>query len=131
MNDEVKFSLGGFSFTWDDAKAIANIRKHHVSFEIAAEVLLDKYAVDMYDDFHSEYEERYKIIGRIMDKETILSVIYVERVNRGNVELIRIISAREATRKEKELYGMELPERLSARQRRSNRTYEDNQRRGY
>ncbi|MBQ3695120.1 MAG: BrnT family toxin [Synergistaceae bacterium] len=75
--------------------------------------------------------DRYKIIGRIMDKETILSVIYVERVNRCNVELIRIISAREAARKEKELYGMELPERLSARQRRSNRTYEDNQRRGY
>lgn len=102
MNDEIKFSLDGFSFTWDDAKALANIRKHHVSFEIAAEVLLDKYAVDMYDDLHSENENRYKIIGRIMDKETILSVIYVERVNLGNVELIRIISAREATRKKKE-----------------------------
>ena len=119
MNDEVKFHLGGFSFTWDDAKAIANIRKHHVSFEVAAEVLLDNNAVDTYDYFHSKDENRYKIIGRIMDKEIILSVIYVERINVGNVELIRIISAREATRKEKELYGMELSERLPAKQRRS------------
>ena len=131
MNDEVKFSLGGFSFTWDDAKAISNIRKHHVSFEVAAEVLLDEYAVDMYDNFHSKDEDRYKIIGRIMDKEEILSVIYVQRVKFGDADLIRIISAREATRKEKELYGMELPGRLSAKQRRGNRTYENNQRRRY
>lgn len=131
MNDKVKFHLGGFSFTWDDAKAIANIRKHHVSFEIAAEVLLDKYAVDMYDNFHSKDEDRYKIIGRIMDKETILSVIYVERINLGNVELIRIISAREATRKEKEIYGMGLSEGLPSKQRRSTRTYENDTRRRY
>ena len=131
MNDEVKLTLDNFYFTWDDSKASANLRKHHVSFEIAAEVLLDEYAVDVYDAQHSNYEDRYKIIGRILNKEMILSVIYVERINLGNVELICIISAREATRKEKELYGMELPERLSAKQRRSYRTDEDDQRRGY
>ena len=65
MNDEIKFSLDGFSFTWDDAKALANIRKHHVSFEIAAEVFADKYAVNLYDDnddMHDE-DEPYIIRG--------------------------------------------------------------------
>ena len=131
MNDEIKLVLGEFCFTWDDNKAKANVRKHKVLFEVAAEVFLDKYAVDFPDELHSEDEDRYKIIGRTRNKTLILSVIYVERNGVDNVELYRIISAREADREEKKFYGLELPGRLPAKQRRSNSPYDDNQRRRY
>ena len=63
MHDEVKIVLENHSFTWDDEKEKANIRKHGVTFRLAAEVFMDEHAVDKYDELHSYGEDRYQIIG--------------------------------------------------------------------
>ncbi len=52
-----------YDFEWDPAKALANIRKHGVSFEEAASVLLDLLALTVYDQAHSHLEERWFTLG--------------------------------------------------------------------
>ena len=120
-NDKVKFTQDWLSFTWDDAKAIENIRKHDVTFEIATEVFLDKNAVYFYDELHDEDEPRFQVIGTTKGPERVLFVVYVERFSEHNVELLRIISARDANEKEMRIYGMGLPGGLSAHERGSNK----------
>lgn len=73
-----------------------NKKKHRVSFETAARVFLDENFIDDYDEIHSDFEDRYKIIGKI---DEVLTVIYTERSDRN-----RIISARRANKKEREDY---------------------------
>ena len=51
------------NFEWEPAKAVANVRKHGVSFEEAATVFADPLAVSYYDPDHSENENRYIIVG--------------------------------------------------------------------
>ena len=81
---------------WDTNKNDVNVKKHHISFETAARVFLDENRLDYYDIVHSMNEDRYITIGLV--KEVIV-VVYTLRKTR-----IRIISARLATRKERELY---------------------------
>lgn len=81
---------------WDTNKNDANMKKHHISFETAARVFLDENRLDYYDIVHSMNEDRYITIGLV---EEVIVVVYTLRKTR-----IRIISARLATRKEKELY---------------------------
>lgn len=119
MNDEIKYTWKGMTFTWDDAKAIANFRKHKVTFELAAEVFADKYAVNLYDELHDENEPRFQIIGTTEGDVRVLFVVYVERVYNDDIELLRIISARDANEKEMKIYGMGLPGGLSEIERRS------------
>ena len=85
-------------FEWDDAKAVANLRKHRVSFEEATEVFDDPYALDDRDTEHSYNEERFFVIG--YSAVRMLYVVFVER--RDNV--IRIISARLPTPAERKAY---------------------------
>ena len=96
MKLDVTYELGEYKFVWDSEKAIINKKKHKVSFETAARVFLDENLVDDIDDFHSDFEDRFKIIGKV---GTILTVIYTERGDRN-----RIISARSATKKEVKKY---------------------------
>ena len=100
---EIKLRLGGMLFTWDDEKEKANIHKHDVDFSIAARIFLDK---DVWLEYNStdEYsgEELWDAIG-VFDAG-ILFVVYVERISVYGTDVIRIISAREATRKEKKRY---------------------------
>ena len=91
-----EYLLEGYSFEWDDEKYQANIKKHGIYFEDAARVFFDKNAVYYYDELHSDDEDRIKVIGMV---EKILTVIYTERG-----EANRIISARNATKKEREDY---------------------------
>lgn len=93
---DVNFELGDLKFVWDAEKAKINKQKHKVSFEIAARVFLDDNNLDDYDEFHSDFEDRNKIIGRVGN---ILTVIYIEREDRT-----RIISARRANKKETDAY---------------------------
>ena len=93
---DVNFELGDLKFVWDKNKAEINWKKHKVYFETAAKVFFDKNHIDDYDEFHSNFEDRNKIIGRV---GKILVVIYTERS-----EKIRIISARLANKKEQEDY---------------------------
>lgn len=90
-------------FDWDQRKAAANERKHGVSFEQAMEAFEDANAVVMADDDHSDDEElRERLIG-LSSKGVLLVVFVVRDHDDGDVK--RIISARKATRKEKEVYA--------------------------
>ena len=83
--------------TWDLVKAEANIEKHGISFDEAATVLLSETAIRFEDDHHDE--ERFISIG-YSSKARILMVVYCYWFE----EEVRIISARRATRKEREQY---------------------------
>ena len=93
---DVTFELGDLKFVWDKEKAVINKKKHKVSFETAARVFLDENSIDNFDEFHSNFEDRIKIIVRV---GKILAVIYTERSDRN-----RIISARHATKEEEDEY---------------------------
>jgi len=88
-------------FNWDDDKNKANIRKHGISFNEAATVFLDENALFMTDEEHSDYEERFIIMGLSAN----LRLLVVCHCYRGNDKVVRIISARKATGKENGLYG--------------------------
>ena len=102
--DEIKLELGGMLFTWDDEKEKINIRKHGVDFTDAASVFLDEGSVirpNSIDNYTGE--ERFDIIGMVYGD--LMFVVYVERVTMDNNEIIRIISARLAERKEEKIYA--------------------------
>ncbi len=85
-------------FEWDENKATNNLSKHGVAFDEARTVFDDSLYVDFYDPDHSEYEQRYLIIGQ-SEKGHLLIVSYTERRNS-----IRLISAREVTKRERKSY---------------------------
>jgi uncharacterized protein len=84
--------------TWDDRKAESNLRKHRVSFEEAVTALMDPAAVTFFDD--REYEEEREITIGHSVRQRLLVVVHTER--KGNV--VRVISARKATQKERHTY---------------------------
>ena len=90
-------------FEWDENKNQANIKKHGVSFDEAEEVFYDFDAAILPDTAHSHGEERFIIIG-FSRSGRLLTVCHCERHNGG---VTRIISARKAENKEKNLYGGE------------------------
>ena len=90
-------------FEWDQSKATANQRKHGVSFEEAQSVFYDEFAVQFFDDEHSASEERFIMLG-MSSSARLLIVCHCERES-GN--LVRIISARKATKPESAFYGGE------------------------
>jgi len=83
---------------WNEDKARANLSKHGVSFGEAKTVFEDPLYIDFYDPDHSDDEERYIIVGQSQQRR-LLVVSFTER--RGS---IRLISAREATRMERNAY---------------------------
>ena len=84
-------------FEWDEEKNQKNKRKHKISFETASLVFRDENRVEMYDDQNSKInEDRYITIGKVQE---ILFVVFTERMDN-----IRIISARLAEKREKEIY---------------------------
>jgi uncharacterized DUF497 family protein len=85
-------------FEWHDAKAAANLQNHGVSFELAATVFKDPFAVERLDDREDYGEERFVIVGMAAG-QVVLFVAYTEREER-----VRIISARRATQYEQEDY---------------------------
>ena len=88
------------TFEWDQAKATSNQKKHGVSFEEARSVFYDEFAVQFFDDENSGSEDLFLMLG-FSDEAHLLIVCHCEREN-GNV--IRIISARKATKKEGKYY---------------------------
>ena len=83
-------------FAWDPAKAEANQRKHAVSFTEAQTVFYDENGVEFYDDEHSEWEDRFLLLG-LSSKLRLLIVCHCYRADDG---VIRLISARKATPQE-------------------------------
>jgi uncharacterized DUF497 family protein len=90
---------------WDDAKDLANQRKHGIGFDEAAELFRSGVDyLEIYDEEHSVAEDRFIAIGPI--RRGLLLIIWTER----DEDLIRIISARWATRREQALYHAHLDE---------------------
>ncbi len=88
------------SFEWDKSKSIKNEEKHGVSFEEAQSVFYDESAVEFFDDNHSDYEDRFLLLGRSFN----FRIIMVCHCIRKNESKIRIISARKATKNELKFY---------------------------
>ncbi len=86
-------------FEWDERKSADNERKHGVSFAEAQSVFADENAVEFFDHDHSEGEDRFILLG-VSGRLRVLVVCYCQRM--GN--LIRIISARKADKREKKDY---------------------------
>lgn len=85
-------------FEWDPPKAAANLVKHKVSFEEAATVFGDPLGRILSDPRHSSAEERFALLG-LSEARHLLAVMYADRDG-----VIRIISARRATRRERKSY---------------------------
>ena len=120
--DIVRFTLGGMLFEYDPEKNRKNIEKHGISFKSAARVFFDYDRIELYDEAHSEEEDRYDtigdtsagnltVIGNLQDThrvDDILFVVYTERStvdeNEKTREVIRLISARLATNFERGVY---------------------------
>ena len=94
-------------FEWDRKKENINIKKHDVTFEQASYVFSDPFALNRYDEAHSDDEERWVLLGKSLN-ETILLVAHTFRDNDGK-EFVRIISARRATKKEEKFYKERCP----------------------
>ena len=90
-------------FTWDEAKDRENWRKHGVSFEEARTVFYDEHALRFFDPDHSQQEERFLMLGMSLR----LRILIVCHCFREDDSVIRIISARKATRGERNHYGRE------------------------
>jgi uncharacterized DUF497 family protein len=87
-------------FEWDSVKAEKNVIKHQISFDEAITVFSDELAIEFYDDGHSEWEERFLLLG-ISNKLNLLIICHCHREPEGS---IRIISARKATKNEAKHY---------------------------
>ena len=86
-------------FEWDDEKERINITKHGIDFTTAARVFNDTNRLELYDDYHSDDEDRYITIGIINEVAYLVMVVYTDRE-----DVIRIISARKATKQERRRY---------------------------
>ena len=94
---DVQIELDGLTFEWDSRKAAANLRKHQVSFEQACEVFFDPFVRIVDAGPHAEAREA--AVGLTEDWRTLF-VVHVVRQG----EIIRIVSAREATKAERRRY---------------------------
>jgi len=91
------------SFSWDDEKNETNKKKHGVSFDEAKTVFYDEGAIRYFDPDHSDDEDRFLMVG-VSQK---LRIIIVCHCLREDDSVIRIISARKATKSEEENHWRE------------------------
>lgn len=92
--------MSDIRFEWHDAKAQSNRRKHGVSFEEARSVFYDDNAMRIPDPEHSDDEDRFVMLGM----SQVLRVLVVVHVFREDDSVIRLISARRATKHEQRQY---------------------------
>ena len=92
-----------YEFDWDDTKASGNLAKHGVDFRDAMTVLADPLSMTLFDTEHSQDEERWVSVGRT-DVGGLLLVVHTYASTGANSALVRIISARPATRQERRQY---------------------------
>jgi uncharacterized DUF497 family protein len=93
--------MSGVEFEWDPSKAAANARKHGVSFEEAASAFEDELALVIADPAHSASEDRFVLLGMSLAARLVIVV----HCDRSSESVIRIISARRATRREAQQYS--------------------------
>ncbi len=93
-----------YYFEWDPQKAKANIQKHKVSFERACTIFKDPQALSIYDEEHSEKEDRWITLGMDINGNLLVVVHTFDQINENSCK-IRIISARKATKREIKQYN--------------------------
>ena len=87
-------------FEWDATKAAINIKKHGVSFAEAQSIFYDEFAVQFFDQDNSDEEDRFLLLGM----STTARLLLVCHCERESGSVIRIISARNATKRERTFY---------------------------
>jgi uncharacterized DUF497 family protein len=92
-----------YEFEWDPVKARQNLKKHGISFERAARIFLDPFAISIFDEHHSESEDRWITIGSDTNK-VLLVVVHTFRDVDAGTAILRIISARKADKEEAQQY---------------------------
>ncbi len=95
-----------YNFEWDPGKAKTNIKKHKISFEQAATIFRDRRAISIYDEEHSDSEDRWITLG--LASNGILLVVHhiFEQLDNNNA-IVRIISSRKPTKREAKQYKEE------------------------
>ena len=88
-----------YTFEWDPIKAGDNLKKHRISFDRAAEIILDPLTVSIPDEEHSEDEERWVSIGKDR-RGSVLILIHTFLEVSAEECRVRIISARKANKRE-------------------------------
>lgn len=89
-------------FVWDENKNRANQKKHNIAFEEAKTVFYDDNARLIHDPEHSDSEERFILLGL----SSSLKLIIVVHAYKEKDEIVRIISARKATKNESKYYTL-------------------------
>lgn len=92
--------MQSLKFEWDERKNNVNVQKHNISFEEAQTVFCDKFALVIDDPDHSEFEDRFIILGQ----SNTARLLVVCHCYRESETIIRIISARKATKSEASQY---------------------------
>ena len=110
----IMFSLGDMVFEYDEEKNQKNIKKHGLPLALGARVFFDDYRVELDDTGHSDYEQRFDVIGSTsagmgyIGNEEILFVVYTERdtiTDEGtDIDVTRLISLRFANNFERGVY---------------------------
>jgi uncharacterized DUF497 family protein len=95
-----------YDFEWDATKALSNRAKHGVTFEQAAMVFLDAFALTVFDSIHGQHEERWFTLGYDA-RGKLLAVAHTYQTTGAAGARVRIISAREATKREQRFYEEE------------------------
>jgi uncharacterized DUF497 family protein len=93
-----------FQFEWDIEKEKINIAKHKLNFTDACHVFSDIFQLNLFDEDHSDDEDRWVVIGEIPVMKIVVVVHTIRRGYDDNDSRVRIISARKATKKEREAY---------------------------
>lgn len=91
-------------FAWDETKNKLNKQKHGLSFELAKHTFDDPHLLSWLDDNHEDYQEERWINLGCINNLLVIVIIHTLRKNEHAQEIIRIISARKATKKEREAY---------------------------
>lgn len=93
MNEDLRFE-------WDRTKSVLNKKKHGISFDEASTVFYDEDALEFHDPDHSQEEDRFVLLGLSFKTRMLV----VNHCLRESASVIRIISARKATKKEAKAY---------------------------
>lgn len=93
-----------YNFEWDPNKAKSNLSKHKISFESAASIFKDKNSISVFDESHSDNEERWATIGLDIQTRTLVVIHTYISIDNENCN-IRIISAIKATKNEEKFYN--------------------------
>ena len=88
---------------WNPAKALSNLTKHGIAFAQAATVMLDPLSLTVFDAEHSRSEDRWFTLGTASSGK-LLAVSHTYQSSGPSSVKVRIISAREATRRERQQY---------------------------